>query len=139
MTGNGTPTPAPRWARITLALVWACSSLAVGVLGWLLFAISDRREVGGAGIVLLVLAALAAVVAGAVAAARLAARTLTASLVLSAAFVVAGIAVAAFVAAGTDAFAADLLLIGGIPVVAGVVSGVLGLRARAVPGPVSPR
>jgi hypothetical protein len=36
------------------------------------------------------------------------------------------------VAAQGDSFAGDLLLIGGIPVVGGLVSGVLGLRARSM-------
>jgi hypothetical protein len=131
MTAGDGSMAVPRWTRIALALAWAVSSLAVGGLGWLLFAISDRRLAGGAGVVLLVLAACAAVLAGAVAAARRWGRVLAASLALSAALAVAGIAAAAMVGAAGDTFLSDLLLVGGIPLVCGLVSGLLGRRARA--------
>jgi hypothetical protein len=102
-----------------LGLAWVCSSLAVGVLGWLLFAISERRQEALAGWVLLGLAALGVVAVCAVVSNRRRASTL--------AFSIAA-------AAQGNTFISDLLLIGGVPVLSGLVSGLLGLRARAMAG-----
>jgi asparagine N-glycosylation enzyme membrane subunit Stt3 len=136
MTGGSTPAieAGPGFPRLAVGLAWVCSSLAVGVLGWLLFAISERNPDRLAGLVLLGLALLGLVAAGAVVSNRRRALTLTFSLAASGAFVITGIAAVVIVAAQGDSFAGDLLLIGGIPVVGGMVSGVLGLRARSMAG-----
>ena len=57
---------------------------------------------------------------------------LTFSLLASCAFVIAGLAAVVLVVARGDFWAADLMLIGGIPVVGGLVTGLLGLRARSM-------
>jgi hypothetical protein len=127
----GWNTLGPGFPRLALGLAWLVSSLAVGALGWLLFAASDRR--GPAAWVLLGAAVLGLAVTATVASNRKRAVTLTTSLVLSAAFVLAGVAaVLIVVAEGANLVVADLLLIGGLPVVAGVITGVLAGRARAM-------
>jgi hypothetical protein len=132
---NGTTpsvTAGPGFPRVALGLAWVCSSLAVGVLGWLLFAISDWRQDRLTGLVLLGLAILGVVAASAVASNRRRALTLTFSIVASGAFVVAGAVAVILVVANGNSFVGDLLLIGGIPAVGGLVSGLLGLRARSM-------
>jgi hypothetical protein len=117
-----------------LGLAWVCSSLAVGVLGWLLFAISERRQEALAGWVLLGLAALGVVAVCAVASNRRRASTLAFSIAASGVFVIAGIVLAIAVAAQGNTFVSDVLLVGGVPVLSGLVSGLLGVRARVMAG-----
>jgi hypothetical protein len=121
----------PGFPRLALGLAWLIASLAVGVLGWLLLAVSDRRDDAAPGWLLLGAAVLGLVAGGAVASNRGKIWTLTWSLVVSAVFVVAGAAAVGIAVAGSDAvFVSDLLLFGGVPVVGGLVTGVLGLRSR---------
>jgi len=132
---NGTTpsvTAGPGFPRVALGLAWVCSSLAVGIPGWLLFASSDWREDRLAGLVLLGLAILGVVAASAVASNRRRALTLTFSIVASGAFVVAGAVAVILVVVNGNSFVGDLLLIGGIPAVGGLVGGLLGLRARSM-------
>ncbi len=104
-----------------LGTVWIIAALTVGVLGWLLFALAEQSADRLAGGLLLAAAVLGVFAAVAVLRAR--ARSL--SLVASAAMLVAGIVAA--VAVSGD-FASDVLLVGGIPVLAGLVTGLLALR-----------
>jgi hypothetical protein len=119
-------------ASVALGLAWACSTLAVGVVGWLLVAISDRRQEAVAGWVLLGLAALGLVATIAVVSNRRRAATLTFAMVASVAFVVGGVVAAILVATQENAFLADVLLVGGLPVIGGLVTGLLGRRARVM-------
>jgi hypothetical protein len=137
VTENGRPrsvVAGPGFPRLALGLAWVCSSVAVGVLGLLLVGISERRPEVVAGRVLLGLAALGVFAAGAVASNRRRALTLSFSIAASAVFVLAGIATVAFLGLQGGVFASDLVLIGGIPLIGGVVSGLLGLRARSMAG-----
>jgi hypothetical protein len=108
------------------------SSLASGVLGWQLLAIADRREDVLPAWVLLGLAMLGVVAVGAVASNRRRALTLTFSILSSGVFVIAGVVAIAIVVARGQSGADDLLLIGALSLVGGVVSGLLGLRARSM-------
>jgi len=136
VTDSGAPPPVtsagPGFPRVALGLAWACSSLAVGVFGWLLLAISDWSQDRFAGLVLLGLAALGVISTAAVASNRRRDLTLTFSLMASGAFVVAGVAAAVLVMARSNSFVGDLLLIGGIPAVGGLVTGLTCLRARSM-------
>jgi hypothetical protein len=137
VTENGRPrsvVAGPGFPRLALGLAWVCSSAAVGVLGLLLVGISERRPEVVAGRVLLGLAALGVVTAGSVASNRRRALTLSFSIAASAVFALAGIATVAFLGLQGGVFASDLVLIGGIPLIGGVVSGLLGLRARSMAG-----
>jgi len=115
-------------------LAWVCSVLATGVVGWLLFAISERDGDRVAGGILLGLAVLGLVAAVAVASNKRRAQTLGFSMAASVVFVVGGIVAAVVAAARGNPFGGDLLLIGGIPVVGGVVTGLLSRRARTMAG-----
>ena len=53
-------------------------------------------------------------------------------MVASAAFVLVGIAAVILAVAQGDSFVDDLLLIGGIPVIGGLVTGLLSLRSRSM-------
>jgi len=137
VTDSGAPPSViagPGFPRVALGPAWVCSSLAVGVLGWLLFAISDWNQDRLAGLVLLGLAVLGMIATAAVASNRRRALTLTFSLMAGGAFVVAGVTAVVLVMARGNSFAGDLLLIGGIPAVGGLVTGLLGLRARSMAG-----
>lgn len=103
------------------------AAAVVGVLGWLLFAVSDWSPERTAGAVLLVAAALglAAGATGLSAGAR--ARPL--ALAGAAVLVLAGV-VAALVVAGGPAGAGDVVLVLGVPAVCGLVLGLLALRSR---------
>jgi hypothetical protein len=82
------------------------------------FALSERLDGRLTGGILLGVAVLGAVTAAAVMVYR--ARRL--SLVTSAVFVLAGAAVVAITVAGGNWFVSDLLLLGGLPVVGGIVT-----------------
>jgi len=124
----------PGFPRVALGLAWVCSVLATGVVGWLLFAISERDGDRVAGGILLGLAVLGLVAAVAVASNKRRAQTLGFSMAASVVFVVGGIVAAVVAAARGNPFGGDLLLIGGIPVVGGVVTGLLSRRARTMAG-----
>src|SRR4030095_15514247 len=108
--------------RVALGLAWTCSALATAVVGWLLFAISERDGDRVAGGILLGVAALGLLAALAVASNKRRAQTLGFSMAVSVVFVVGGIVAAVVAVAGGNPFAGDLLLIGGVPVVGGVVT-----------------
>ena len=119
-------TTAPARTSTPLAVAWFVTALAVGPLGFLLFALSE----GDGDRLLGLLLAGAGVLAGGTGAAVLrsgeAARRW--SLVLSGALVVLG-AVGALVAlASTPAYVEDALLLGLPPAVGGALTGALGLR-----------
>jgi len=117
-SGHGFP-------RIALGVGWVLAALSVGVLGWLLFGISDRPDDRVAGVVLLGAFLLGAVTAAAVLRYGYQARWL--SLVTSAVFVLGGAAVAVLLSADGTPAASDLLLLGGTPVACGVATGLLAL------------
>lgn len=121
-----TTTPA-RWARAVLPWSWLASAAGTGVLGYLLFAISDHAHERTAGGLLLGVAVLGLVAApltrrGAPGARR-------SSLTASAASAVGGVTAAA-VAAGGPAFPADLALVGGVPLVCAGITALLALGVR---------
>jgi hypothetical protein len=121
----------PRFPRLALGLAWLVASLAVGALGWLLLAVSDRRDDAPLGWLLLGAAVLGLVAAGAVASNRRRVLTLRWSVIVSGLFTTIGILTAIATALIPDpTFLSDLLLLGGIPLAGGLVTGVLGLRAR---------
>jgi hypothetical protein len=122
-------TAGPGFPRVALGLAWMGSSLASGVLGWQHLAIAYRREDVLLACVVLGLAVLGVVAVGAVVSNGRRALTLTFSILASGVFVIAGVvAMAIAVARGGD----DPLLIGALTIVGGVVSGLLGLRARSM-------
>ena len=132
VAGSGTAAPVSAehgFPRLALGLAWICASVAVGVVGWILLAVCDRRADAAPGWVLIGLAILGLVAAGAVISNRRRVVTLTFSMLASATFLLGGL-VAAIVAATRDnAFAADVVLIGGVPLVGAVITWPLGLRA----------
>lgn len=111
----------PRGAR---GFTWLLAALCAGIPGYLAFALSERPDGRIAGAILLGAAVLGAVTAAAVTAYR--ARRLT--LVTSVAFVVAGATAVVVTVAGGDWFVGDLLLLGGLPVLAGIVTLLVGGR-----------
>jgi hypothetical protein len=131
-------TAGPGFPRLALGLAWLCSALAVGVIGWLLIAVPDRRSETTPAWLLVVLATLGLVTLGAVVSNRHRDATLRFSVLSSAVYVIGGVAAAALAAVRGDSFVDDLLLVGGIPVIAGLVSGLLGRRSRSMSrGPIS--
>jgi hypothetical protein len=118
--------------RLALGLAWLASALAVGAIGWLLVAITDRRGDSLPGWLLLGLAALGLVALAGVVSNRHRDVTLSFSMVASAAFVLVGMAAVILAVARGGSFVDDLLLVGGIPVVAGLVTGQLGRRSRGM-------
>ncbi len=118
----GTTRPGvPRGAR---GFTWLLAALCAGIPGWLVFALSERPDGRLTGGILLGVAALGAVTAAAVVVYR--ARWL--SLVTSAIFVVAGAAVVTLMVTGDNRSVGDLLLLGGLPVVGGIVTLLLARR-----------
>jgi len=115
--------------RVVLGILWAVAAVAVGALGWLWFALTDRPDARVAGYVLLAVAVIGAVASVAVLTRQASARRV--SLAASALFVVGGFVAAVLAAANGGTFLADLLLLGGLPIVAGVVTGLA--AGRAVP------
>lgn len=133
VTGGDAPrlvVAGPGFPRLALGLAWICSALAVGVIGWLLIVVSDRRSDGRLGGVLLALAILGVGAAAAVASNRYRALTLAFSAAGGIAFVIAGPAITIVLATRGDVFTADVLLIGGVPVAGGAVIILLSRRAR---------
>ena len=121
----------PGFPRLALGLAWLIASLAVGGIGALLLAVSDRRDDAPMGWLLVGAGALGLIAAAAVASNRRRRTTLRLSLLVSGLFLTIGIAAAVTMALISDTtFVSDLLLLGGIPVAGGLVTGVLGLRAR---------
>jgi hypothetical protein len=134
--GDVPPTPlaaaGPGFPRVALGLAWMGSSLASGVLGWQLLAIADQHEDVLMAWVLLGLAMLGVVAVGAVVSNRRRSLTLTYSIVASGVFVIAGVGTMAIAAARGQSGADDRLLIGAVSIVGGVLSGLLGRRARSM-------
>ena len=121
-------TTSARWPRTLLPWSWLASAAAVGVLGYLLFAVSDWPHERTAGGLLLGVAVL-----GLVASARTrrdAADPRRSSLVASAVVAVGGLA-AALVAAGGPAGAGDLWLVGGVPLACAGLTALLALGVRS--------
>ncbi len=124
---TATTTTSARWARAVLPWSWLASAVVTGVPGYLLFAISDwpaERTAGGLllGVAVLGLVAAALTRRGAPGARRF-------SLTASAAAAVGGSAAAAVAAEG-PAFAADLALVGGVPLVCAGITALLALGAH---------
>jgi hypothetical protein len=117
--GSGIP-------RLAVGLAWLGSTIAVGFVGWVYAALSDRRDDAGPGLVLLGLAVLGLVVTVAIIANRRPALIL--GLIASVAFVVGGMVAAALVSAG-NGFDNDIRLVAVVPLIAAVVTWVLGRRA----------
>jgi len=120
----------PGFPRLALGLAWFCSALAVGILGWL--AVSNRGDDYGLGWSMLGLATLALVALGAVISNKHRDATLTFSIVVSAAFVILGVASAGLSLLAQDSVVDDLLGVGGILVVGGLITGRLGQRSRSM-------
>lgn len=117
-------TTRPGVPRGAWGFTWLLAALCAGIPGWLVFALSERPDGRLTGGILLGVAVLGAVTAAAVMVYR--ARRL--SLVTSAVFVLAGAAVGAITVAGGNWFVSDLLLLGGLPVVGGIVTVLLARR-----------
>jgi cell division protein FtsW (lipid II flippase) len=122
----------PGFPRVASGPAWMGSTLASGFLGWQLLAIADRHEDVLLAWFLLGLAMLGVVAVGAVTSNRRRWLTLTFSIVASSVFVIAGVVAMAIVAARGQSGVDDRLLIGALSIVSGVVSGLLGLRARSL-------
>jgi hypothetical protein len=125
---TATTTTSARWPRALLPWSWLASAAAVGVLGYLLFAVSDWPHERTAGGLLLGVAVL-----GLVASARTrrdAAEPRRSSLVASATVAVGGLT-AALVAAAGPAGAGDLWLVGGVPLACAGLTALLALGARS--------
>jgi hypothetical protein len=117
--------------RLALGLAWLVASLAVGVLGWLLFAVSDRPDDAPLSWLFLGAAGFGLIAAVAVASNRRRGVTLRWSVIVSGLFVLVGILAVVTMAIVSDStFVSDLLLLGGVPLAGGLVTGVLGLRSR---------
>jgi hypothetical protein len=112
-------------ARLVLAVVWGVAALAVAILAWLLFGLSEEQGERAAGLLLLGVAVVAAVIAIVVLTGRSVRRI---SLAGSAVLVVGGLVAAVILAADGGAFLADLLLVGAVPIIAGVVTALLAPR-----------
>lgn len=108
----------------TRGVTWLLATLCAGIPGWLVFALSERPDGRLTGGILLGLAALGAVTAVAVLVYR--ARVL--SLATSAVFVGAGAAAVVVTVVGGDWFVGEVLLLGGLPVVGGIVTWLLARR-----------
>ncbi len=117
----------PASHRGVVLAVWAVATLAVAVLGWLVLALSERGGDRLAGGLLLLAAAVAAVAT--VAQAR-AAGPAWVPAVASAGLVLDGLFAGAVMLSAENVFASDVLLAGGVPVLAGVVTAGLVLRSR---------
>ena len=111
-----------------LGVLWILSALVVGGLGWLWFALTEEPDARIAGWLLLAVAVLGALTAVAILARGSSSRPL--SLVTSGVFVVGGIAAAALAAMNGGSFLTDLLVLGGLPIVAGVATYLLSARVQ---------
>ncbi|MEX5721760.1 hypothetical protein [Geodermatophilus maliterrae] len=125
---TATTTPPARWARAALPWSWLASAAVVGVLGYLLAAVSDWSHERTAGGLLLGVAVLGLVAAALTRRGTPQARR--SSLIASAAVAAGGLA-AGVVATGGPAGAGDLGLVAGVPLVCAGVTALLALRARS--------
>jgi hypothetical protein len=108
-----------------LGAAWVVASFALGVLGWLLVAISESDDDRLAGWTLLGVALVGLGTAVALFARGSAVRPV--ALVASAVAVLGGVAAVLLMRADGNAFTGDLLWVGGVPVVTGLVTGLLAL------------
>ena len=112
----------PGFPRLALGLAWFGSALGTSVLGWLVD--------GTAGRLLLGVAVLAFVATGAVVSDRHRRLTLTFSMLASAVVIIIGAVAAALVAITGDLGVGEVLAVGAVPIVGGVLSQRLSGRAR---------
>jgi hypothetical protein len=120
--------------RTVLGVVWLLAALLVGCPGLLISAMSDWQDERVAGWVLIVLALFG----GATAVMLLGgkpARPL--SLVVSAVFLIGGVAAALAMTADGVWFGIDLLIFGGVPIVAALTTGLLALLTKDQGTPIS--
>jgi len=133
---TGPPASDPERARAAFprtasGVASVLAALVVGALGWSLAAVSDRAADRVPGWLLLGVALFGAA-AGAVVLTGRGARQV--ALAASAAFVLGGVAAALLLLVDGGAFVSDVLLLGGVPVACGVVTGLLALHGRSSPG-----
>lgn len=121
---------APSTARsgAPLGAAWLLTALAVGLPGYLLYALSEQSADRTTGLVLGVAGLVAAVTGAAAVAVGEAVRLW--SLALSGAFVVLGGTTAAVLLSDEPVFSSDVLLLSVPAVVGGVVTAALALRHR---------
>lgn len=109
-------------AKRALPVAWLVAAVAVGILGYLAFAISDAASDRRVGLILVVLAGIAILIAGLLLA-RPATAVVRASLVVSLLW-----SVGAGYAAATIDFGADRLLLAGVPAAVAAITALLALR-----------
>jgi hypothetical protein len=126
-TVTATTTTPAGWARTALPWSWLASAALTGLLGYLLFAVSDHPEERTAGGLLLGVAVLGLV---AVALTRRGAPNARRSSLAASAVAAVGGLTAALVAAGGPAGAGDLGLVGGVPLGCAVVTALLAVAVR---------
>lgn len=123
----GATAPA-RFPRRTLGILWIVATLWVVALS-LLLPLSDWPTERFAGLVMLALAVLGA--ASAVGVLRTGRRARRLSLVSSAAFVIGGVATAVIVSLDGTVFLSDMVMIGGVAALGGLVTGIVAARSPA--------
>jgi len=106
----------------SLPAVWLVAAIAVGILGYLAFAISDAAPDRRVGLVLVVLAGLA-IVTGGLLLARPGTAVLRASVLVGALWLLG----AAYAIVTFD-FVGDRLLLGGLPAAVAVITATLAVR-----------
>jgi hypothetical protein len=114
----------PRLVR----LMWLASAILVGLLGWLLFAISDWPQERIAGVVLLAVALLGTIASALPGLTGITPRRL--GLAVSGVFLLGGV-VASLVMVSGPAGAGDLLLVLGVPAACSAVTGWIALSRPA--------
>jgi hypothetical protein len=112
-------------------VVWLLASLIVCLLGSLVSALSDWPGDRLAGSILIVVALFGAGTAYLLLRGNPARRL---SLIVSAVFVIGGVATGLAMMADGVWFVIDLLIFCGVPIVAALITGLLALRARAARG-----
>lgn len=115
--------------RVATIAVWGVATLAVAVVGWLVFALAERgvdRLAGGLLLLAAAVAALATVVLVRGAGPRWAPAVASGGLLLAGA-----VATVAMLTA-ENVFAVDVLLAGGLPMLAGLVTWTMARSARRV-------
>ena len=120
------PSPSPARLRL-LGVAWLVAALTVGATGWLLFRLSEGATERGTGAALVTAALVAGTTGLAVLVAGARVRLL--SLVTSGVLVGAGIVAATVLPYAGGSELVDGLLVGGVPALAGVVTGVLAVRS----------
>ncbi len=113
-------------SSVPLSAAWFLTALTVGPVGFLLFALAEASGDRVLGLVLVGAGVLAAVAGAARLAAGSAVRPW--SLALSGGLVVLGVVAAGVALTGPGSFVADALLLGLPPVVGGLLTGALALR-----------